>query len=119
GATEDQRGFPRPTDVPSVADVDDGCDIGAYEASDLDNDGAEDGIDTCPGLADPDQIDTDGDGDGDLCDACFGTDGTGDADMDGFCADRDCDDSDPGNACLVFLDGFEAGDTGAWTATVP
>ncbi len=29
--TTDQRGYPRPVDVPTVPNVDDGCDIGAYE----------------------------------------------------------------------------------------
>jgi len=30
-ATTDQRGWPRPFDIPDIANVDDGCDIGAYE----------------------------------------------------------------------------------------
>jgi uncharacterized repeat protein (TIGR01451 family)/CSLREA domain-containing protein len=29
--TTDQRGGPRPVDIPSIVNVDDGCDIGAYE----------------------------------------------------------------------------------------
>jgi uncharacterized repeat protein (TIGR01451 family) len=32
GSTTDQRGAPRPVDITTIADVDDGCDIGAYEA---------------------------------------------------------------------------------------
>jgi uncharacterized repeat protein (TIGR01451 family) len=32
GSTTDQRGLPRPVDIPSIVDVDDGCDMGAYEA---------------------------------------------------------------------------------------
>jgi hypothetical protein len=35
GATADQRGFPRPVDLATIANVDDGCDIGAYEATTL------------------------------------------------------------------------------------
>jgi hypothetical protein len=31
GLATDQRGYPRPVDIPGVADADDGCDIGAYE----------------------------------------------------------------------------------------
>jgi predicted outer membrane repeat protein len=30
-ATTDQRGYPRPVDVPSIPDVADGCDMGAFE----------------------------------------------------------------------------------------
>jgi hypothetical protein len=32
GVSADQRGMPRPVDLPGVPDADDGCDIGAYEA---------------------------------------------------------------------------------------
>lgn len=35
GITADQRGFPRPVDVPAIPNVDDGCDIGAYEFGSL------------------------------------------------------------------------------------
>jgi hypothetical protein len=31
GTTSDQRGFTRPIDIPTFSNVDDGCDIGAYE----------------------------------------------------------------------------------------
>jgi len=31
GFTADQRGLPRPVDIPGIPDADDGCDIGAYE----------------------------------------------------------------------------------------
>jgi predicted outer membrane repeat protein len=31
GVTVDQRGFMRPVDIPTIPNVDDGCDIGAYE----------------------------------------------------------------------------------------
>jgi CSLREA domain-containing protein len=33
GATTDQRGWPRPIDVPHIANADDGCDIGAFEGT--------------------------------------------------------------------------------------
>jgi len=32
GTTSDQRGRPRPVDIPGIPNADDGCDIGAYEA---------------------------------------------------------------------------------------
>jgi parallel beta-helix repeat protein len=31
GTTADQRGKPRPVDIPFIANADDGCDIGSYE----------------------------------------------------------------------------------------
>ena len=80
----------------------------------------EDGIfcpDNCPSTDNADQADVDSDGIGDACDACEGDNSTGDTDGDGLCADVDCDDSDPANACMVFRDGFESGGLGAWTAT--
>jgi hypothetical protein len=43
GATKDQRSFTRPFDAPA-ADVDDGCDIGAFEWTDLDGTGYDDGV---------------------------------------------------------------------------
>ena len=45
-----------------------------------------------------------------------------DFDQDDVCADDDCDDADPTNtspACVIFVDGFELGDTSAWNQTVP
>ena len=114
GATDDGRGLSRPIDLP-VPNLDDGCDIGAYEARDADTDTVEDGVDNCPADANNDQADHDGDGLGDACDACFGDNATGDGDMDGICLDMDCDDGDPTNACApIFDDGFESGDTSAW-----
>lgn len=35
GATADQRGFPRPVDVPGTPNAVDACDMGAYEAQDV------------------------------------------------------------------------------------
>jgi MYXO-CTERM domain-containing protein len=95
------------------------------EGTDLDDDGADDSHDLCPGFPDPAQRDTDGDGIGDGCDTdddddgvedaedvCprlydpdqLDSDGDGlgdacanqvDADLDGFLAPWECDDSDP------------------------
>ncbi|MCP3936592.1 MAG: hypothetical protein GY708_14595 [Actinomycetia bacterium] len=45
-----------------------------------------------------------------------------DVDQDEVCADADCDDTDPTNsspACVIFVDGFESGDTSVWSQTVP
>lgn len=42
GATEDARGASRPWDDPNVVNTDDGCDAGAYESRDVDNDGFDD-----------------------------------------------------------------------------
>jgi len=115
GAMVDQRGYVRPFDDPGSANVDDACDPGAFEWTDVDSDGAEDGADNCPGLANPDQEDADFDGVGDACDLCEGDDATGDGDSDGICFDRDCDDGDGlGISCWLFGDGFESGDVSAW-----
>ena len=59
--TADARGFARPFDVVAVGNVDDGCDPGAHESRDGDEDAAEDSVDVCPDLADPDQLDLDAD----------------------------------------------------------
>lgn len=82
-------------------------------------------------LARPFGPDRDGDGIPDDDDLCFGTNGDGDGDGDGICADVDCDDADDGvglpddcgvcggdDACFIWLDGFETGDTDAWSSTV-
>lgn len=74
-------------------------------------------FDNCPYVANPDQADSDVDKSGDVCDLCTGNDLTGDGDSDGLCADSDCDDTDPLNACAVFSDGFESGDMSMWSST--
>ncbi|MEM6793893.1 MAG: hypothetical protein AAF725_07905 [Acidobacteriota bacterium] len=107
--------------------------------NDADFDGVCDEVDNCPADANPLQTDFDGDGNGDACDLCFGDDLTGDsdldgvcdsidfcrgddltgdADMDGLCASLDCDEGDPSNACLLFIDDFETGDTTLWAQSV-
>lgn len=45
GVMADARGFSRPWDDPGTMDLDDGCDIGAYEARDVNGNGIEDGRD--------------------------------------------------------------------------
>ncbi|MEM7049166.1 MAG: hypothetical protein AAF604_05880 [Acidobacteriota bacterium] len=113
---------------PAVADPDqadgdldeigDACDLcmGDNATGDSDGDRVCDGSDVCPGF--DDGADEDGDQVPDGCDLCFGDDATGDGDDDGLCADVDCDDGDPANACPIFVDGFESGDTLAWSASV-
>ncbi|MEM1181980.1 MAG: thrombospondin type 3 repeat-containing protein [Acidobacteriota bacterium] len=130
---------------PDIANVDqadadsDGAGDVCDTCTDTDNDGAGDpgfaantcNTDNCPDDANADQADEDQDGLGDACDLCLGDNGTGDGDGDGVCADRDCDDGDGNaqsvdgcgvcggdNACAIFTDDFETGDTSSWAATV-
>ncbi len=94
--------------------VPDGCDIcqGSDDSVDSDFDGVPDGCDICQGS--DDTVDSDNDGVPDGCDDCTGNDSTGDVDGDDICADLDCNDDDATNACEVFADGFESGNTSAW-----
>ena len=88
--------------------------------------------DNCPDDANADQADADEDGIGDACDLCTGDDSSGDGDSDGVCADQDCDDGNPNaqtvdgcgvcggsNACALFADDFESGNTSAWSSASP
>jgi len=82
--------------------------------TDQDGDAVADDVDNCPADANPGQLDGDGDGFGDVCDNCsmVSNPDQEDTDMDGlgdFC--------DPDQ--LIFFDGFESGDTTAWTRTEP
>ena len=65
------------------------------------------------------EVDSDGDGVPDRLDRCRGDDATGDEDGDLICADQDCNDQDASNGCSVFSDGFESGDTSAWSLADP
>ncbi|HSH00148.1 MAG TPA: thrombospondin type 3 repeat-containing protein, partial [candidate division Zixibacteria bacterium] len=76
--------------------------------ADSDGDGARDGCDNCPGLANPDQADGDGDLVGDACDDCP-NDFFNDADNDGLCADVDNCPNDA-NADQTDSDGDGIGD---------
>ena len=65
--TTDQRGALRPQD--GDANTVFGCDLGAVEVGDFDQDGIADNNDLCPALGGAAQSDGDGDGIGDECDA--------------------------------------------------
>ena len=68
----------------------------AGAGGDGDGDTIPDGIDNCPAVANPDQLDTDGDDAGDLCDNCPLV---GNADQ------ADLDSDDQGDACDLDIDG--------------
>lgn len=84
GTAEDARETPRPFDLLAVADADDACDIGAFEAVDADGDGFTEAADCAP--TDPSAAEID------ACGECGGD----------------------GSSCLLFADGFESGDTTQW-----
>jgi hypothetical protein len=85
----DAREVPRPFDFEAAADADDGCDAGAFEAIDADGDGYSEAADCAPF-----------DRGVHLADACGVCDGDG-------------------STCALFTDGFESGDTAAWSGSVP
>ncbi|MEM1182319.1 MAG: lamin tail domain-containing protein [Acidobacteriota bacterium] len=82
--------------------------------TDRDADTVADDMDNCPADANPGQANVDGDSFGDACDNCpmVINNDQQDSDMDGL--GDVCDPTD-----LLFVDGFESGDTTAWTNTVP
>ena len=86
---------------------------GPNDGIDADGDQLPDDCDACQG--NNATGDSDADGVCDDIDACLGDDSTGDGDNDGLCADRDCDDGAPFDACAIFADGFENGDTTNWS----
>ncbi len=85
----DSRLTLRPFDLPTVGDADDGCDIGAFEATDPDGDGFTEATDCAP---DDPMMHT-----VDHCGVCGGD----------------------GTSCPLFEDGFESGDTSMWSSQHP
>ena len=112
GATVDGRGFGRPEDVGGVTNIDDGCDIGAFEAKDSDDDWITDVPDVCPFIFDPGQEDMDKDGAGAACDCDDGDPLVQVVDNCGVCGGDD-------STCSVFADGFESGDVIVWSSVTP
>jgi len=66
----------------------DHLDVRVADDEDPDGDGIGSCSDTCPQVADPDQVDTDGNGLGDPCDSCWQVAST-DPDADGICLPQD------------------------------
>lgn len=77
---------------------------------DADGDGFGDDADNCPAEPNPLQEDRDHDAVGDVCDNCPNTPNA---------CQEDADADGKGNACEMFADGFETGNTAAWSLTVP
>jgi thrombospondin type 3 repeat protein len=82
---------------------------------DTDGDGLNDGLDNCPGVANPDQADEDGDGIGDACDPCpvDAADPPVDPDGDGVSDSCDPNPDTPGDRIVLF-EGFNAGLPPSW-----
>ncbi|NJL29995.1 MAG: hypothetical protein HC897_19935 [Thermoanaerobaculia bacterium] len=88
-------------DAPTTFDLDPSTPLRAsdhdgfalFVMTDRDGDTVADDVDNCPDDANPDQADEDMDGLGNVCDPDFMN--------------------------AIFSDGFESGDTSAWTTTVP
>lgn len=76
---------------------------------DFDLDGIGDDADNCPTDHNPLQTDSDNDSVGDVCDNCAG--------ISNPCQEDDNFDG-IGDVCEIFSDGFESGDTLAWSITV-
>ena len=94
---------------PDFGDSDDFGVVARFVAPDRDGDGIGDPADNCPDDPNPSQDDADLDTVGDPCDQCEGDD-TVLLDRCGICGGND--------ACFVFEDGFESGDTLLWSTTV-
>jgi len=91
-------------------------------SGDSDGDGVADGVDNCPGVANPDQADEDSDALGDACDPCPPFAGNTDTDGDGVPDQCDPNPASPGDSVVVF-DGFNIAPPGtvevdgSWTFT--
>lgn len=112
--------------LPAVAGRGDGRFVGVWNS--LQSPGDDGSLTSV--LARPFGPDVDDDGIPDDSDLCLGSNGSGDVDGDGICADLDCDDTDEllglpdlcgvcggDGACFIWRDGFEKGDTSAWSST--
>jgi parallel beta-helix repeat protein len=92
---------------------------------DADNDGVPDIDDNCQFYSNPSQENSDSDELGDACDNCWFIDNDDQQDTDGNCpsppytSNPACGDVCDLSYLEIFSDGFESGDTTAWSAKVP